>query len=70
MKKLLKEVRFQWRLKADTRTPTSRTSTAKAAVRRAVMAAAIAVLAGVARAEDVVATVVVVDAARAGKENR
>ena len=47
----------RWRSKADTQPLTSPTSIAKAAVRHAVMAVAIAVLAGVARAEDAAATV-------------
>ena len=60
---------FRWRLKADMSLPTSPTSIAREAVRRAVMAVAIVVLAGVARAEDAVATVAVEDAAHAGKSS-
>ena len=49
--------------------PTNRTSIAKGAVRRAVMAGAIADLVGVAPAEDAAVTVTVADVvvARAGK---
>ena len=47
---------------------TSRTSIAKAAARRTVMAVAIADLAGVARAEDAAETVVDAVVARAGKD--
>jgi hypothetical protein len=59
-------LRFQLHSKADTKLPTSPTSTVKAAVLLAVMAVAIAVLAGVARAEDAAVTVADVDVARAG----
>ena len=58
---------FRWPSKADMSPRTSPTSTAREAVRPAVMAVAIAVLAGVALAEDAVATVAVEDAAHAGK---
>lgn len=60
--------RFRWRSKAGTKRPTSPTSTEKEAVRRAVMAVVIAVLAGVVPVVDAAAIVAAVGVVRAGRQ--